>query len=147
MEYERLSVAQTAERLGITVDGVRKRMQRRAFTAEKDERGRWTILLPVGYSENKPKQKIVSDGEDVHSEEHSEVSTSQLLIEVEHLKAQLDQAVKERDDWHKQAVDTIQVLKNQQVLALPDAMKLIASASPQPSILDKIRGLFKRSEH
>lgn len=90
---ERLSIAEAAERLGVSLDTVRRRRVKGELASEKEETPqgfRWVILLP---KEEPDEQEEAPEPE----------PTPAQAIELELLRERVDELKEERDAWREQA--------------------------------------------
>jgi excisionase family DNA binding protein len=96
---DRLTVAQAADRLGVTQDAVRKRISRGTIRHEKDYEGRIFVYLDTFERESKTDQdngqdgepKIVSDGEPkIVSDADQDKYTSSLEDQIDFLRRELE---------------------------------------------------------
>ncbi len=121
---ERLRVADVARRLKAKPDTVRKWIARGKLTAGQDSTGQWLIPWP---------QDILSGGERKDSGQKGHLSALQvssvLQAKVELLERELADRTAERDHWRETAAQALQVVDQQQRLALPGAAKAIAEHS------------------
>jgi len=122
---ERLSMKQAAERLGVSVDTIRRRLKKGELVSEKEPTPQgyeWRIILPVDES----------DATEPQGEPASSPSLAGVAIEVELLRERIDELKEERDVWREQAQRSGEaerelriLLRGAQELALP------AKAMPQ----------------
>jgi excisionase family DNA binding protein len=116
---ERLSIKDAAERLGVSVDTIRRRMKKGELVGEKEPTPQgyeWRIVLPVDESSaTEPPEELVASP-----------SLAGVAIELELLRERLDELKAERDAWREQAQRSSEaerelriLLRQSQELALP----------------------------
>lgn len=139
---ERLSIAEAAERLGVSLDTVRRRRVKGELASEKEETPqgfRWVILLP---KEEPDEQEEAPEPE----------PTPAQAIELELLRERVDELKEERDAWREQARRSGEaerelriLLRQAQELALPektglqDAPGATVGASPISGVMREER--------
>src|SRR5215208_3529629 len=88
---DRLTVAQAADRLGITQDAVRKRIARRTIKHDKDHEGRIFVYLDTFERESKTNQDNAQDGESkTVSDADQDKYTRSLEDQIEFLRQELE---------------------------------------------------------
>ena len=88
---DRLTVAQAAERLGITQDAVRKRVARGTIRHDKDHEGRIFVYLDTFERESKTDQDNGQDGESkTVQDEGQDKYTRSLEDQIEFLRQELE---------------------------------------------------------
>ena len=88
---DRLTVAQAAERLGITQDAVRKRVARGTIRHDKDHEGRIFVYLDTFERESKTDQANGQDGESkTVQDEGQDKYTRSLEDQIEFLRQELE---------------------------------------------------------
>lgn len=139
---ERLSIAEAAERLGVSLDTVRRRRVKGELASEKEETPqgfRWVILLP-------------KEEHDEQEEAPAPEPTPAQAIELELLRERIDELKEERDAWREQARRSGEaerelriLLRQAQELALPeratpqDAPGATVGASPISGVMHEER--------
>ena len=111
----RVSVQAAAERLGTTVDAIRKRVQRDTIAHEKDSAGRVWILLDT----DRPRHDEAGQSQDVRGDE----LVGELREQVAYLRDQLDQEREARTEERRRH-DTI-------IAQLSQANAALASRVPE----------------
>jgi len=139
---ERLSMKQAAERLGVSVDTIRRRLKKGELVGEKEPTPQgfeWRIILPREESDTtEPQGEPVTDS---HAGD---------AIELELLRERIDELKQERDDWKEQAQRSAEaerelriLLRQAQELALPakatpqDAPESTESGSPISGVMQE----------
>ena len=88
---DRLTVAQAADRLGVTQDAVRKRVARGTIRHEKDYEGRIFVYLDTFESESKTNQDNGQDGESKTVSDADQVKyTRSLEDQIDFLRRELE---------------------------------------------------------
>jgi hypothetical protein len=88
---DRLTVAQAADRLGITQDAVRKRIARGTIRHDKDQEGRIFVYLDTFERESKTNQDSGQDGEsNTVSDTGQDKYTRSLEDQIEFLRQELE---------------------------------------------------------
>ncbi len=115
---DRLSMKHAAERLGVSVDTVRRRMKKGELIGEKEPTPQgyeWRIILPREESDATEPQ-----GEPASASHQGDA------IELELLRERIDELKQERDDWKEQAQRSGEaerelrvLLRQAQMMALP----------------------------
>lgn len=139
---ERLSMKQAAERLGVSVDTIRRRLKKGELVGEKEPTPQgyeWRIVLPI---EEEPQE---APGEPETSRGDA--------IEAELLRERIDELKAERDAWREQAQRSAEaerelrvLLRQAQELALPakatpyDAPGAPESDSPVSGVMQEAHG-------
>jgi hypothetical protein len=131
MSEDRLSMKDAAERLGVSVDTIRRRLKKGDLVGEKEPTPQgfeWRIILP-------PKE---SDATEPQGEPET-ASHAGDAIELELLRERIDELKQERDDWKEQAQRSAEaerelriLLRQAQELALPEkATRQDAPGTPE----------------
>ncbi len=136
---------QAAERLGVSVDTVRRRMKKGELVGEKEPTPQgyeWRIILPVDESDATAPQ-----GEPASASHQGDA------IKLELLRERIDELKQERNDWKEQAQRSGEaerelriLLRQAQELALPaeatrqDAPGATESASPISGVMHEEHG-------
>lgn len=142
---ERLSMKQAAERLGVSVDTIRRRLKKGELVGEKEPTPQgyeWRIILP----------REESDATEPQGEPET-TSHAGDAIELELLRERIDELKQERDDWKEQAqrsaeaeAELRRLLWQAQERALPekatrqDAPGAPESGSPISGVMQEARG-------
>ncbi len=115
---DRVSIIEAAERLGVSVDTIRRRMKKGELVGEKEPTPQgyeWRIILPREESDVTEPQG-----------EPASVSHQGDAIKLELLRERIDELKQERDDWKEQAQRSGEaerelriLLRGAQELALP----------------------------
>ena len=130
-QLDRLTVAEAADRLGITESGVRKRVQRGQIPHERDDRGRVWVWLS-------PDEKRRDQSRDRDNQSRDERYIRSLEDQVRYLREKLDEERQARTEERRRH-DTImaQLTKRIPELEPPPSQELseadLTDVSPGPS--------------
>jgi excisionase family DNA binding protein len=96
---ERLTITEAARRLGLTDDGVRKRIKRGKLQAIRDEDGRIYVVMPSSDADTDPSE-TVSEGSETNSDNGPDSAILREIIdrqdaEIRFLRAELEDRTEE----------------------------------------------------
>jgi len=139
---------EAAARLGITVDAVRKRIARGRLTGHKAG-GRWYVTFDgtTGQDRGRTTRQTGQDTTGQPDTPPAAVAARLTALEAENaaLRAQLTDALQDRDAWREQAQAVTTALQQQQALALPDRMKdMPAAIEARPSVWQRLGAFLMR---
>jgi hypothetical protein len=92
---QRVSIAEAAARLGTSIDTIRRRVKRRQLDAQRDNGGKWWVLLPADL----PMQSAQPPTQHAAYEpmQHAAYAPMQHVTEIADLKVRLELVIAERD--------------------------------------------------
>lgn len=97
MSRQAMNLVDAAKQLNISVDGLRKRIQRKAIKAKKNKQGRWMVEVDVQETvQDKDHDKTYTDSKDVDQDMSSALIDS-MRQQIETLKQELDLSHKENE--------------------------------------------------